>query len=202
MQLLVNEVDPSELIEVRLEKTLTDDEYFDFCMANDHLRIERTAEREIVIMSPTGSETSNRNFNLGVQLGNWAIKDGRGEGFDSNAEFILPNGAALSPDTSWISHERLAKLTKAQKRKFIPLCPDFVVELTSPSNRLRAVKRKMVEWMENGAQLGWLIDPERQTVIVYRPNQEPQEHEGIDFLAGEGPVAGFEIDLRKIWKGL
>jgi Uma2 family endonuclease len=163
------------------------------------LRIERTAEGEIVIMAPTGGETGYRNYELTAQLRNWAKRDGRGRGFDSNVEFILPNGAALSPDAAWVECSRLAALTREQKRKFPPLCPDFVVELTSPSDRLPKLKAKMQEWMENGARLGWLLDADNRTAYVYRPGQQPERLIAPDRMVGEGPVEGFILDLTEIW---
>jgi len=125
--------------------------------------------------------------------------DDRGRSFDSNAEFLLPNGAARSPDASWVLRGRLTKLTREQKRKFMPLCPDFVVELTSPTDRLRQVQAKMREWMENGAQLGWLLDADRRTAHIYRPRRQPEKRVGPKRLAGEGPVGGFVLELVEIW---
>ena len=181
---------------------MSDEELFGFCMANQDLRVERTAEGEILIMAPTGLETANRNVDLSAQLQRWAKRDGRGRAFDSNAEFILPDGAAFSPDASWALNSRLNALTKEQKRKFPPLCPDFVVELTSSTDRLPQVKKKMVEWIKNGAQLGWLIDADKRTVYIFRPNQEPEQLIAPDTITGEGPVAGFQLELNDIFAGL
>ena len=133
----------------------------------------------------------------------WAKKDGRGRAFDSNTEFLLPNGAAFAPDGAWVERERLALLSKEQKRKFLPLCPDFVIELMSPSDRLKDVQSKMSEWMENGAHLAWLIDPDNLTVYVYRRGHENAEKlVGVRMVEGEGPVAGFRLQLEDIWAGL
>lgn len=181
---------------------MDDDQFFAFCQRYPGFRIERTSQGEIVIMPPTGGETSYRNVDLTRRLGNWARQDGRGRAFESNVEFILPNGAARSPDASWVLRSRIEALTRQQKRKFLPVCPDFVVELTSPSDRLKQVKAKMLEWMDNGVQLGWLLDADRKTAYIYRPSQEPEKVPHPRKLVGEGPVAGFVLDLTDIWAGL
>jgi Uma2 family endonuclease len=111
-------------------------------------------------------------------VGNWTRADGRGIALDSNTEYILPSGAALSPDASWVLKSRLASFSKDQKKRFLPLCPDFVVELTSPTDRLTRARAKMREWIDNGAHLGWLIDADRRAVHVYRPDRQPEELPG------------------------
>jgi Uma2 family endonuclease len=173
-------------------RILDDEAYWELCAANPDIRFERTAQGEIVIVPPVGGEGNYRNVKVSTQLDNWADKDGRGKAFGPSVEFILPRGAALSPDASWVSNDRLAKLTKEQRRKFPPLCPEFVVEVMSPSDRLKDAKAKMLEWMANGVQLGWLIDADRETVYIYREGQnELEKQTGIRMLKGEGPVAGF-----------
>jgi len=181
---------------------MSEADFFDFCSQNSDLRIERDANGEIIIMPPTGGETSYRNCKLSARLNIWAERDGRGDAFDSNGEFLLPNGAARSPDASWVLKTHLDRLTREEKRRFIPLCPDFVVELVSPSDRLSRVKAKMREWMENGAPLGWLIDADSRIVYVYRPGQDAEELVNVDHIAGEGPVDGFRLELGDIWEGL
>jgi len=181
---------------------MNDEEYFAFCMANGDLRIERTAGGQIVIMPPTGLETGYQNSDLSAQLRNWARLDGRGIAPDSQTEYFLPKGAAYAPDASWILKDRLRSFTKREKQRFVHICPDFVVELTSPSDRLKRVKAKMTEWIDNGAQLGWLIDPRRKTAYIYRPGVEPETLAEPLELHGEGPVQGFVLDLRAIWAGL
>ena len=187
---------------IRAERPMDDDEYFEFCAKNSELHIEREANGEIIIMPPTGFETGYRNNEVSSQLRNWARVDGRGVALGSNTEYVLPNGAARAPDASWILKSRLAGFTKEQKKRFLPVCPDFVGELISPTDRLPGVKAKMREWMENGAALGWLIDPDRRSVHVYRPQREPDVLVDIDHLDGEGPVAGFRLELPDIWRGL
>lgn len=202
LQIVLNDFEAQAPLHLRPVRRMNDEELFEFCLANPRLRIERTAEGEIIVMAPTGLETANRNVDLSAQLQRWAKRDGSGKAFDSNAEFILPDGSALSPDASWISNSRLNALTKEQKRKFPPLCPDFVIELTSPSDRLPQVKKKMADWMRNGAQLGWLIDADKRTVYIFRFNLEPEELTNLDHIIGEGPVAGFQLDLNDIFAGL
>ena len=180
-----------------------DEAYWEFCAANPDIRFERTAQGEITIVPPAGMESVYRGTDLGGELGAWAKKDGRGVGVGSNTEFFLPNGAARSPDAAWVSKASLAKLAKEERRKFPHLCPEFVVEVMSPSARLKSAKEKMVEWLANGVQLGWLIDADRQTVYIYRADRsEPEKRTGIKKLAGEGPIAGFVVDLTEIWAGL
>jgi Uma2 family endonuclease len=198
---------PAEALPAKLilnpELRMSDDEYFDFCMANPDVRFERTAQGEIIIVPPAGLESDHRNVDVSIQLGTWAKRDGGGKTSGPSAEFILPSGAAYSPDAAWTSNEHLAQFTKEQKRKFLRLCPEFVVEVMSPSDRLKAAKSKMADWMANGVQLGWLIDGDNQTVYIYRAGQsDPETRTGIQKLAGEGPVAGFELDLTEIWEGL
>ncbi|MGA7240045.1 MAG: Uma2 family endonuclease [Bryobacteraceae bacterium] len=184
------------------DRPLNDDEFFDFCVKNADLRIERLANGEIVIMPPAGLETGYQNSEISAQLRNWAKADGRGVAFDSNTEFILSSGAAFAPDASWILKSRLAKFTKEEKKRFGRICPDFVIELRSPSDRLPSLKAKMEEWILNGAQLGWLIDADRRTVFVYRPAKPVEEMRDADAVAGEGPVEGFRLDLLPVWQGL
>jgi Uma2 family endonuclease len=200
MQILVEESERP--MAIQWERGMTDDEYFQFCADNPDVRIERSAEGDILIMPPVGGESGFRNSELTVQLGTWARKDGRGRAFDSSVEYFLPSGAAYSPDASWVLRSRLDKLTREEKRKFPRLCPDFVVELRSPSDRLAKLKAKMREWIENGAQLGWLLDPDRRTVYVYRPGREPEQLVNPERIAGEGPVAEFVLVLAEIWAEL
>ena len=152
--------------------------------------------------SDASGETGYRNSILTAQLTAWSQRDGRGRAFDSGTLFLLPNGAARSPDASWVPKTRLDRLTKEEKKRFMPLCPDFVVELISPSDRLPTVKAKIREWMENGAALGWLIDPDRRTVYISRPGEDAEALVGVDRVTGEGPVEGFRLELADIWQGL
>jgi Uma2 family endonuclease len=182
------------------ELHMSDDEYYEFCMANPDLWFERTAQGEIIIVPPAGWESDNQNADVVVQLGAWAKRDGRGQISGPTAEFFLPTGAAYSPDAAWTSNEKLSRLTKDQRRKFPHLCPEFIVEVMSPSDRLKPAQTKMEEWIRAGVQLGWLIYADKKTVYIYRAGQKcAEERSGITTLAGEGPVAGFELDLTEIW---
>jgi Uma2 family endonuclease len=203
MQIVLPDIETRARIEVIEEwRPLTDEEFYRFCTNNPDVLIEREANGDIIIMPPTGGETGDRSSELNYQLRAWARQDGRGRVFDSNTAFFLPSGAAYMPDACWVSRNRLETLSKLQKKQFMPLCPEFVVELTSPSDRLSKVQAKMREWMANGAALGWLIDADRQTVYIYRPQREPVELTSIDHVDGEGPVDGFRLELNDIWAGL
>ena len=181
-----------------LVKDFTDDEFFEFCQLNQELRIERTAEGDLIIMPPTGGETGIRNFRLIVSFGEWAKRDGRGQAFDSSTAFRLPSGATRSPDLSWMRNERWETLSKEQKRKFPPLCPDFVVELASESDLLAVLKDKIEEYLENGAQLGWLIDPFARKLYIYRPNNPIEVLDDPDTVSGEPLLAGFVFRFKDI----
>lgn len=193
-------VEPYVTLRMNPALKLTDDQFFELCQINRELRLERTAKGDIIIMAPAGGETSTRNSSITGQLHYWARSDGTGAAFDSSGGFKLPNGAERSPDASWVSHERLAQLTPAQKKKFIPLCPDFVVELLSPTDSLAATKAKMAEYMENGARLGWLIHPDARKLYVYRPGASVEELKDVTEIAAEPELAGFTLDLRDIWE--
>jgi Uma2 family endonuclease len=185
------------------ELCMSDDDYFEFCMANPNVSFERTAQGEIVIVPPAGIESSYRSGDVASQLHAWAKRDGRGKAFDASAEFILPTGAALSPDAAWVSSSRISGLSKQQRRKFPPVCPEFVVEVMSPSDRLKSAMKKMQDWMGGGVELGWLIDGDAQSVYIYSAGKNaPEKRTGIATLLGEGPVAGFALDLTDIWAGL
>ncbi len=199
MELVLKNIEFQSPFRIHPHRRICQDEFYDLCVANPDVRMELTAGGRIVVMPPTGGETSYRNSDLNAQLHNWARRDKRGRAFDSNAEYLLPDGSALSPDASWIDRERLASLTREQKRKFPPVVPDFVVELVSPSDRLSAVRKKMEAWIANGVKLGWLLDADRPTAYIYRPRREPEKLVAPASLKGEGPVSGFVLDLAEIW---
>ena len=178
---------------------MTSTQFYEFCQANQDLRIERTASGDVVIMPPTFSDTGNRNFNIAAQLGVWTEQDSTGIGFDSSVGFTLPNGATRSPDASWIKLERWDALTAEQKASFAPICPDFVIELRSASDSLVKLQEKMQEYMTNGTLLGWLIDRKSRTVHIYRPSSEPAALENAETISGEPELPGFVLRLAKIW---
>jgi len=194
---------PYESIEVdfgKFLKPMNDDEFFDFCQRNKGLRIEMEANGEIIFMPPTGSETGIKNFKLTGMFWTWVEKDGSGEGFDSSTGFVLPNGAKRSPDLSWINLEKWNAIPKAKRKKFAPVCPDFVVELRSETDNLNKLKDKMEEYIENGASLGWLIDAAKRKVYVYRPNLEVEMLENPNEISGEPLLKGFTLNLKEIWE--
>jgi Uma2 family endonuclease len=198
---LVHIVASTEQLPMRIRpaKRLADAELFELCRINRDLRIERTAEGELVIMSPTGGATGNRNFRLTVAFGIWVEKDGTGVGFDSSTGFVLPNGAERAPDVAWVKASRWDALTPEQREKFVPLCPDFVVEIRSRSDSLDELKAKLEEYVANGTALGWLIDPYLRQIHVYRPDAAPVLLDGPHEVSGEPVLAGFVLNARLLW---
>jgi Uma2 family endonuclease len=190
---------PPLIVQLRPVIEMTEEQFFEISQINRDLRMELTAQGELIVMPPTGGETGDRNAELTMQLRAWAKLDGRGATFDSSTGFRLPNGAVRSPDASWVRRSRLDSLTPEQMKKFIPLCPDFVIELRSPTDSLKVVQEKMQEYVENGAELGWLIDPEQRRVYVYRPHRPVEELTGPASLAGDPLLSGFVLDLNEIW---
>ncbi len=181
---------------------LTDDQLAELSSLNDALRIERNTQGALEILPPANITAGSQNAYITTNLGIWAIEDGNGVAFDSSAGFTLPNGALRSPDASWILKSRLAELTSEQKHKFAPICPDFVIELRSASDTRRGLRRKLEEYMENGARLGWLIDPldSRRRVYVYRPNAPVEILDGPETLSGEPELPGFTLNLQPVWE--
>jgi Uma2 family endonuclease len=179
---------------------MNEEQFFDFCQENDILRIERSAWGELIIMPPAGGETGDRNFRLAVLFGQWVERDGTGVGFDSSTGFILPNGATRSPDVAWVKRERLAVLTPEQYERFLPLCPDFVIELRSPSDRLKPLQDKMQEYIDNGTRLGWLLDPVSRRAHVYRPNRPVEQQDESAPLTGDPELPGLVLELAEVFK--
>ncbi|MBD2205284.1 Uma2 family endonuclease [Calothrix sp. FACHB-1219] len=177
----------------------TDEEFAQIVSVNKELRLELTAEGELIIMAPTGGETGNRNFELYLDLGVWNRQNKLGKAFDSSTGFKLPNGATRSPDAAWIRIEKWEALTPEQRKKFLPLCPDFAVELVSESDDVEDTKAKMQEYLANGLQLGWLINPQDKQVIIYRPNQAPEFLQSPTSLSGEDVLPGFILNLQQIF---
>jgi len=180
-------------------KSMSVEQFYEFCLANRDLRIERTASGEVIIMPPAFSDTGNRNGKIFQQLANWAEQDGTGETFDSSAGFTLPNGATRSPDASWIKLERWNALTEEQKASFAPICPDCVIELRSSSDTLSGLQKKMQEYIDNGALLGLLIDRKSRKVYIYRPNQELEILDNPEIVSGDPELPGFVLRMAKIW---
>lgn len=178
---------------------LTDEQFFLLCQTNRNLRFERNATGEIVIMPPVGGESSNRNAGLTAQLWIWNQKYNLGIVFDSSGGFKLPNGADRSPDASWVKLSKWNELTPEQKTKFLPLAPDFVIELLSPSDSLKTTQQKMEEYKNNGVRLGWLINRKNRQVEIYRIGKEVEVLDNPDSLSGEDVLPGFVLDLQMIW---
>ncbi len=178
---------------------LTEEQFTRLCQENPELRIELTAQQELVIMPPTGSETGRRNSTLTQRLANWAETDGTGIVFDSSTLFTLPNGAKRSPDVSWVKKERWGVLTREQREGFAPLCPDFVVDLRSRTDRLLDLQDKLQEYINNGARLGWLIDPLDKRVYVYRPGQLVETLDDPATLSGGLVLPGFVLQVQELW---
>jgi Uma2 family endonuclease len=176
---------------------LTDDQFFRLCRDNRDLRIEMTAQGELIIMSPTNPETGHKNATITTRLVIWAEQDATGLVFDSSSEFTLPNGAKRSPDASWILKSRWNQLTKEEKQKFSEICPDFVIELRSPSDFVAAIEEKMEEYIVNGSKLGWLLDPIDNRATIYRPGQPPSCIERPTILTGDPVLPGFKFDFRE-----
>ncbi len=178
---------------------LTDKQFAQLCRENPELRLELTAKRELVIMPPTGSETGRCNGRITYLLVAWADKDGTGISFDSSTEFTLPNGAIRSPDASWVKRDKWQALTKDQREGFAPLCPDFVIELRSRTDLLSDLQAKMQEYIDNGARLGWLIDPIDKRVYVYRPSQPVEVWDDPVSVSGAPVLLGFELSMSELW---
>lgn len=178
---------------------LTDERLYLLCQANRELRFERTAQGELLLMAPTAGETGRRNAKLTQHLANWADIDGSGLVFDSSTGFVLPNGAMRSPDAAWLRHSRWESLRLDQKQTFIPLCPDFVIELRSGTDSLQALQDKLQEYLQNGALLGWLIDPPYRRVYVYRPGVPVKCLEKVNAISGDPELPGFVLGLSQVW---
>ena len=178
---------------------LTDEQFYQLCLANRDLRLERTEAGELIIMPPTGGETGNRNIEIAFQLQAWSRQNNLGIAFDSSTAFKLPNGAERSPDASWVQREKWDTLNAEQKRKFPPLCPDFVIELRSETDSLKTLQNKMQEYMDNGTRLSWLIDPKAQQVEIYRLGREVEILQSPVTLLGEDVLPGFVLNLKSIF---
>ncbi|QLE57010.1 Uma2 family endonuclease [Nostoc sp. TCL26-01] len=188
------------VLELPPSMQMTDEQFFEFCQVNRDLRIERDRCGHISIIPPTGSETGNREFNIAVQLGIWTEQDGTGIAFSSSTGFTLSTGAERSPDASWMKLERWNTLSSEQKKRFAPICPDFIIELRSPSDNLQPLKDKILEYMrEPGVQLGFLIDRKQRQVYIYRPGQPAECLENSDTVKCEPVLPGFVLHMSKVW---
>ena len=188
---------PEELL--GLSRPVTPEQFEEFCSKYDELRLELTSTGELIVMPPTSSLTGKRNFDLTYQLAAWSREDGSGVCFGTDAGFTLPNGAIRGPDASWVRREKWDSLTEQQKDSFAPICPDFVVELRSKTDRLPVLFNKMTEYITNGASLGWLIDPNTRQIYVYRPDEEVIVLDNPESVSGEPLLPGFTLETAGLW---
>jgi len=188
---------PPDLIGVT--HSVTPEQFEQLCRKYRDLRLELTSTGELIVMPPTGSETGLRNANLTCQLVNWAEKDGTGVAFSPSTGFALSNGARRSPDASWVKCRKWERLTPRERKGFAPICPDFVVELRSETDRLSQLRSKMKEYIANGAAMGWLIDPLLRRIHIYRLAEEPFILENPETVSGDPLLPGFKLDMAKLW---
>ncbi|HZL25560.1 MAG TPA: Uma2 family endonuclease [Acidobacteriaceae bacterium] len=187
-------------VRLRFDRPMTDEELLRFCAENEMARIERDANGELIVMSPTGMEGGGVEGDVFGELRNWALEDRRGKAYGPNAGFTLPDSSVRAADASWVSWPRVNALTPEQREGFAPICPEFIIEVRSASDRLEPLQEKMRMWIANGAELAWLVDPLRKTVEVYRLGSKHADVlEGVTAVYGEGPVGGFVLELVRIW---
>lgn len=185
---------------IRPEAPMTEDELLSFCRLNKGFEIACDPDGTLRVMTPAGARTSRLNIYLNRELDLWAEADGRGIAFGSDLGVRFPDRSMRAPDAAWTSRERYEALDKAAQERFLPFCPEFVAELRSPTDRVSQTEAKMDFWMSRGAQLGWLIDPHRKLVMVYRPGQEPETLSEPAMLHGEDPIQGFSLDMQRFWR--
>ena len=192
-------VDEAYLPAILTVGPMTDEAFAQLCAAHPDFNLELSAHGELIITPQAYTWTGARNNEISRQLANWARQDKRGIAFDSSTGWLLPTGARRSPDAAWILKQRVKDLDPTAFSRYWPVCPNFVIELRSQSDRVRVLREKMDEWLANGAQLGWLIDPDIRTIEIYRPGLEAETRAGVSSIAGEGPVDGFVLDLAHVW---
>lgn len=178
---------------------LTHEQFYQLCQANPELKLELTASGELIVMPPTGGETGRSNLGVGAQLWFWNKRTNLGVAFASSTGFTLPNGAERSPDAAWIKQSRWQALSSDQREKFIPLCPDFVIEILSPSDRLSQLRTKMQEYTGNGCQLGWLLNRKRREIEVFQTGQPAEVLISPKTISADPILPGFTLDLDDIW---
>lgn len=186
-------------VRIRPVGLFSDEQFYEFCRLNSDLDIERTAQGDLLIMAPASFRTSHINLRIAAQLDRWAERDGTGLATESSGGFILPNSAMRAPDAAWIRRDRLTTVPQEQQERFLPLCPDFAIELRSSSDTLGAAQSKMREYLDNGLRLGWLIDPFARRVHVYRPGVEVQVLDDPDGVDGDPVLPGFRLRLSSVW---
>jgi len=185
---------------IRFEQPLSDEALLRFSLDNDPWRVERDSNGELIMMTPVNSEGGRIEGHVYAELAIWTRADGRGEAFGPSAGFTLPDTSVRAADAAWISLARWNALTRDQQHSYAPICPEFVIEVRSKSDRLSTLEAKMEMWIANGTQLAWLIDPERKAVAIYRPGDAPELFNDPTSVQGTGPVAAFELVLSRIWQ--
>lgn len=197
MNLALNEIELP--VRLRFDRPMTDEELMRFCAVNDDLSVEREPNGEILVMTPANSRTSSMNSRINRLLDEWAEADGRGIVTGPDGGYTLPDGSMRAPDAAWVANRRWQALSKEDQGRFAPICPDFVIELRSPSDNLADLQAKMEMWIANGAEVAWLIDPLEKAVTIYRPGEQPELLAQPTSVQGTGPIAGFELVLSRIW---
>jgi Uma2 family endonuclease len=187
-------------IRLRPDQPMTDAEFLRFCAANEPMRFERDANGEIIVMSPTGTEGGSVELDVAGELRNWALQDGRGKILGPNSGCRLPDGSIRAADAAWVSWPRWNSIDPLERKRYAKLCPEFVLEVRSESDRLTELQEKMQMWIANGVELAWLIDPIEKAVTIYRPIQEPEHLSHPASVQGTGPIAGFDLVMARIWE--
>jgi Uma2 family endonuclease len=198
MNLALNEIDLP--VRLRTETAMSDEEFMRFCRANEPARLERDANGEIIVMSPTGSDGGGVESEVCLELGIWARADGRGRALGSSTGFKLPDSSVRAADAAWISWQLWNSVTAEQRKGYAPICPEFVIEIRSETDRLPPLQAKMEQWIANGAEVAWLIDPIDKAVTIYRPGDAPEHFTHPTSVQGTGPISGFELVLSRIWE--
>jgi len=186
-------------VRISFEQPLSDEALMRFSAENEWLRVERDANGELIVMSPAGSDGGSTELEVGTELMIWARKDGRGKAFGPNSGFTMPDTSVRAADAAWVSFHRWNAFTPEQQQGYAPICPEFVIEVRSKSDRLKTLQDKMETWIANGTEVAWLIDPERKVVEIYRPGQSPELLHEPSSVQGTGPVAGFELVMARVW---
>lgn len=195
-------IDEAYLPAILTAPPMTDEEFAEFCSEHPDLFFEVTADGDLIVMAPNYSLTGTRHIKILTQLEEWADRDRRGIVTDPTSVFVLPNGARRAPDAAWTLRARVRQLDPKMIERFWHLCPDFVIEVRSKTDRLRTLRAKMLEWIANGSGLAWLIDPETRSAEIYRPNADPELLKNCESLKGDGPVEGFVLNLLPVWDPL
>jgi Uma2 family endonuclease len=187
-------------IRISQGRPVTDEELMRLCAENNDLRVEREPNGEILVMTPANSRTSKMNLRIGRLLDEWAEADGRGIATGPDGGYTLPDSSMRVPDAAWVSNQRWHALSDKDQGRFAPLCPNFVIELRSPSDKIADLRAKMAQWIANGAEVAWLIDPIEKAVTIYRPGDQPEHLAQPTSVQGTGPIAGFELVMARIWE--